>query len=258
KRFLFFESDRMHLIGKNAAGIPNGIILDIWNQIQIENIANAKRLLKKIFPEKEFVILFIGRSERRKGLPPLLEAMRKIKSEVSAGLVIASVMSDEEYKWYEWGLKSMGLEKDVVIDRTWLSDLDKASLLCAPDILALPSLYEPFGIVTLEGLAADYACERNGIVGPVVITGATGGMSDVIRSGVDGFKVPVENFKIDSDLLASLIVMVLEHPELRKSISFNASQRVQSDIFRWERILKHVIRTYDHAIMNYVLWKEET
>lgn len=258
KRFLFFEPEKMHLIGKNSAGIPNGIVLDIWKQIQVENIANAKRVLRKMFPEKEFVILFIGRAERRKGLPPLLEAMKKIKSEVRAGLVIASAMSDEEYKRYEWELKSMGLEKDVVIDRTWLSDLDKASLLCAPDILALPSLYEPFGIVTLEGLAADYACARNGIVGPAVITGDTGGMSDVVRSGIDGFKVPVENFTINSDLLASLIVMVLEHPDLRKKTSANAAQRVQSDIFKWEQNLKHVIRTYEHAIMNHVLWKEET
>lgn len=255
RRLLFFEPEKMHLVGKNVAGIPNGIILDEWKMIRAEEITAAREWLKKNLPDKEKFLLFIGRTERRKGLPPLIEAMKKVIQEVNAGLVIASVMNDEEYKNCEKELAEKGLENHVIIEREWLNDKQKMVLLCAPDILVLPSLYEPFGIVTLEGLAADLACERNGFVGPVVITGDTGGMKNVIRSGVDGFKVPVENFHIEPELLASAITMILTHDDLHKRISKSGAARVEDEIFNWRNTLRHVLRIYEIAINNYTMWE---
>lgn len=258
RRFLFFDSDKMHLIGKNAAGIPNGIILDGWKKIKKEEILKAKDLLRRNFPTKDKIMLFIGRTERRKGLPPLLEALRKLKYEYhqNVGLVIASVMNDERTE-YENKIREMGIENDVVIDSRWLSEKEKMALLCAPDILALPSLYEPFGLVTLEGLAADLACEQNHLTGPVVVTGDIGGMKDIMRSGIDGFKVPVENFSIEPELLASVTAMIMEHPELHKRLSVSGAKRVEDDIFKWENTLRHTLRIYEKAIQNYSKWESE-
>ncbi|XP_072046963.1 D-inositol 3-phosphate glycosyltransferase-like [Amphiura filiformis] len=60
-----------------------------------------------------------------------------------------------------------------------------ALYMAASDILVMPSLYEPFGIVAIEAMAT----------GCCLIVSATGGLNEIVKHGVNGFKVPPGNAK---------------------------------------------------------------
>jgi len=62
----------------------------------------------------------------------------------------------------------------------FVDDSERDLLLKVADCAVFPSLYEPFGIVTLEAMAA--RC-------PVVVS-AVGGLAEVVRSGDNGLSVP--------------------------------------------------------------------
>lgn len=250
EEFLLLESDGLEMVGEYCAGIPNGIILAPWKSVQLADIFKGKEMLRGIFQKKGYV-LFIGRPERRKGIDELLVAMGQLR-EKDVGLVISSSMSGADYDALMARIRSMHLESSVAVHNGWLSDSAKRSLLCAADVVALPSLYEPFGLVTLEVLAADLACEENGTRGPVAIVGANGGMNEVIRNGVNGFKAPMASqFALRPDHLAKIISMACGDDALRARVSKGGAERVQSPYFDWHYIALRIHECYRRAGRNH-------
>ena len=251
EEFLLLESDGLDLVGDCIAGVPNGIILDDWRKVHIADVFKGRDMLKGIFTKTSYV-LFIGRPERRKGINELLVAMDILRKE-DIGLVIASSMTTSDYQDLSQKITHLSLEKNVAIYNGWLSDIAKRSLLCASDVVALPSLYEPFGLVTLEVLAADLACEANGLSGPVAIVGANGGMNEVIKNGVNGFKAPMKSqFELRPDHLARIISMACSDGALRARISKGAADRVQSPYFDWRFAVLRIHECYRRAGRNYL------
>lgn len=250
EEFLLLESDGLEMVGEHCAGLPNGIILDQWKLVQLADIFKGKEMLRSIFNKKSYV-LFIGRPERRKGIDELLAAFDQLRG-TDVGLVISSNMSSVDYGALMARIRSMRLESSVAVHNGWLSDPAKRSLLCAADVVALPSLYEPFGLVTLEVLAADLACEENGTKGPVVIVGANGGMNEVIRNGVNGFKAPMASqFALRPDHLARIISMSCCDESLRARVSKGGAERVQSPYFDWHYITLRIHECYRRAGRNH-------
>ncbi|MFA6329146.1 MAG: glycosyltransferase family 4 protein [Candidatus Micrarchaeia archaeon] len=250
EEFLLLESDGLEMVGEYCAGVPNGIILAPWKGVQLADIFKGREMLRGIF-QKNGYVLFIGRPERRKGIDELLVAMGQLRAK-DVGLVISSNMSGADYDALMARIRSMRLESSVAVHNGWLSDSAKRSLLCAADVVALPSLYEPFGLVTLEVLAADMACEENGTKGPVVIVGANGGMNEVIRNGVNGFKAPMASqFALRPDHLARIISMSCCDEALRARISKGGAERVQSPYFDWHYIVLRVHECYRRAGRNH-------
>lgn len=250
--FLLYETaDELVLLKDVIGGMPNGIELKNWDQVTEEGIERARGLLEEELPEKEKFIFFIGRTEYRKGLDFLLKAVGKNKEKYEdVGVVIASSMNEAEYQEYMDKLDKLGIKDNVRILDKWLEPLEKKSIFCASDVIALPSVYEPFGIVALEGLAADYAAEKNDRTGPVVVAGDTGGMDEIITSGVNGFEVPTQNFAMDPYMLSQALLKALDE-ETRQEISKNGAERVQSDYFKWDNILHNILKIYDKAEENY-------
>jgi len=255
EEFMLLEPEDLELVGTCIGGITNGIILDGWRKVTPERIKFGKTVFKKLLPDKKKFVLFIGRAEWRKGIDHLLEAFALLRDS-SVGLVVSSRLSEEEYQKYYSKIVSLGIAKDVVIYNGWIEEDLKKSLFCACDVLALPSLYEPFGLVTLEGMAADLAAELNGFTGPVVVVGGTGGMKEVIKNGVNGFKVPMEReFELKPSLLARVLRIALTNEKLRRRISAGAAKRVQQKYFDWNYIIERVFEVYARAMDNYELWR---
>ncbi|MFP4232779.1 MAG: glycosyltransferase family 4 protein [Candidatus Aenigmatarchaeota archaeon] len=255
KSFLLYESEgKMTLLKDLIGGMPNGIILNDWRDIDKEEIMEGEKRLKELLPSKEKFIFFIGRTSYRKGLDFLLETLSKHKEEYEdTGLIIASSMHSDIYREYKGKLEEMDIGEDVQIINKWLEPEEKKALMCASDAIALPSVYEPFGIVALEGLAADYAAESSGLTGPVTVVGNTGGMSEIIKSGVNGFEVPIKNFEIDPDMLHRTLQKALDR-ENKLKISREGAKRMQDKQFRWSYILERILELYDKAERN---WKEK-
>jgi glycosyltransferase involved in cell wall biosynthesis len=253
ERFLLFESEDLELITSAASGITNGINLEEWEKMDVDRINFGKIVLKKLMPNQNKIILFIGRADWRKGIDVLIEAFAELNDE-KTGLIIASSFDDETYKKYHSKIINLNIEKNTLLYNGWLAEDLKKSLFTACDVLALPSLYEPFGLVTLEGLAADLACENNGRTGPVVVVGDTGGMHEIIKNGVNGFKVPMNGFDLKPDYLSKILKIALDDEKLRKKISNGGARRVKQKYFDWNYIVDKIFEEYNHAIENYEQW----
>jgi glycosyltransferase involved in cell wall biosynthesis len=252
QEFLLLEPEDSVLFGKNAAGIPNGITLDEWKKLSRRDISEGKRLFSRLLPNQSQRVLFIGRTETRKGISALIEALALMRND-DVGLLLASSLNAESLEKYSRRIKELGLEDRVVVHDAWVDERKKMQLFCAADAIALPSFYEPFGIVTLEALAADMACENNGLTGPVAVVGDTGGMREIIRNGVNGFKVPMEEFDLKPALLGRVLDAALGDEEMRKKISRNGAFSVQSPVFDWKEIVSRTMGVYEKAISNHAL-----
>lgn len=85
---------------------------------------------------------------------------------------------------------------------------DPAPFIAASDIIVLPSLFEPFGIVFLEAFA---------LKTPVIAFDVPAA-NEILVNGETGVMVPAK----DSKALAARIIHLLQHPEERKRLSTNA------------------------------------
>ncbi len=81
------------------------------------------------------------------------------------------------------------------------------------DLLVLPSLWEGFGYVLAEAMAA----------GHPVITTNTSGMPEIVREDIDGLLVPPG----DAQSLSQAIVRLLQSPPLARQMGENGKKRVE-------------------------------
>ncbi len=134
---------------------------------------------KFALPEEK-IVLFVGRLVYEKGIHILINAVPKILEKVNAKFIIvgSGYMKEQLLNI----VRSMNLEHKVLFE----GFLDEQTLLklqqCA-DVSVVPSLFEPFGIVALEAMAAK---------SPVVASD-TGGLSEIIQHDVTGVKVYPNN-----------------------------------------------------------------
>jgi glycogen(starch) synthase len=256
EEFLLLESEGLELLGRNAGGLPNGIIIDGWDTVTKADVKKGRKALERLLPGKKKYVLFIGRAEYRKGIDHLLEAFALL-GDKDTGLIISSVLSEPELNRLLLKASNLGIAERVRVSNGWLDEEMKKPMFCAAEVIALPSLYEPFGIVTLEGLAADLACEKNGLRGPAVIVGDTGGMREVIKNGVNGFKVPLEEGRFDMNpaFMAKILSIVLTNEEIARNISKGGGQRVMNPDFNWEHVATRVSEIYKRAIANHAKWE---
>jgi glycosyltransferase involved in cell wall biosynthesis len=98
------------------------------------------------------------------------------------------------------------------------------------DIFVLPSLSEGFGLVNLEAMAA----------GIPVIASDTGGVSEAVRDGINGYLVPPGN----ATALADKIAYLLEHRDIRETMGSNGRQDV-ADKFELQKNLNLVFAVYN-------------
>lgn len=143
-------------------------------------------------PDDTKVILALGRLHPNKAFDVLIKALAKVPGAV---LWIA-------------GEGPLRAELETLVDGLDLSDRvrflgwrqDVPALLAAADVFVCPSRHEPLGNVVIEG----WAHARP------VVAAASQGPSQLVKHGVDGLLVPVD----DADALAESVNRVLVDAEL--------------------------------------------
>jgi glycogen synthase len=210
--------------------VPNGVNTQVYEHVEKQDL----RLFRSTFalPEEKLV-LFVGRLVYEKGAHVLINAIPKILAKVNAKFVI--VGSGYMKEQLSNIVKSMRLEHKVL----FTGFLDEEALLklqkCA-DVSVVPSLFEPFGIVALEAMAAK---------SPVVVSD-TGGLSEIVEHDVTGVKVYPNN----PDSLAWGITKILLDENYRNSIRENAYRKVQEK-YDWEKIAQQTKRIYEAVLGEY-------
>lgn len=127
--------------------------------------------------EGHTVFLFVGRLERHKGIPQLLDAYRVMLERASADCALV-IVGDGAYR-LELDKAAETMPGVVVAGR--LAGEDLLDVYAAADVFVLPSLKEPWGLVVNEAMASGL---------PVIATDAVGCADDLIESGVTGLIVP--------------------------------------------------------------------
>jgi glycosyltransferase involved in cell wall biosynthesis len=177
------------------------------------------------------VLLFVGRLVREKGVQVLLEAAPDIlERHPGANIVIAGA------GYYEEELRALTNAKGLCERVKFFglaNDADLSELYTIADVLVVPSLYEPFGIVALEGMAARVA----------VVTSDAGGLKDIVEHTTDG----ITTFAGDQNSLTWGILQVLDNPDLARNIKEAARQKVLSQ-FTWTKITERTLEFYAAAL----------
>ena len=227
-----------YMIGhvRYAFGLPNDKLVMVPNGVNIHNYEvpfDYRDFRKKFALPEEKIVLFVGRLVYEKGIHVLINAVPKILSKVNAKFIIvgSGYMKEQLLNI----VRSMGLEHKVLFQ----GFLDEASLLKLQriaDVSVVPSLFEPFGIVALEAMAAQ---------SPVVASD-TGGLSEIIEHDTTGIKVYPNN----PDSLAWGINKVLMDENFAKQLRDNAYKRVQEK-YDWATIAQQTKRIYQDVIKEY-------
>ncbi len=96
----------------------------------------------------------------------------------------------------------------------------------------IPSLYEPFGIVALEGMAA----------GAPTIVARTGGLAEIVEGTGAGMLFEPGNHVA----LANAIADVLTHPDLAHDMRTKAASLLASK-YTWDAIAATTLGVYNKA-----------
>jgi len=112
----------------------------------------------------------------------------------------------------------------------YVNDDELKRLYRIADIVCIPSLYEPFGIVALEGMAANVP----------VVTSDIGGLKDFVEHMVTG----VLTYAGDANSLAWGLLEVLRNPDLANRLSQEAFKRVH-EVYNWRIIAKQTSEAYE-------------
>lgn len=134
--------------------IPNGIDNTI-----------AGSFKKRAKTKGNFNLIFIGRLERRKGLPDLLEIFSRLTSDINNADLTLSVLGNGPLAGEAKNLVSKYNLRNVVFYPD-VDDENKFQLLSQSDLLVAPALYgESFGIVLLEAMSMGVKVAGYGNVG---------------------------------------------------------------------------------------------
>jgi glycosyltransferase involved in cell wall biosynthesis len=156
-------------------------------------------------------LLFLGNLIPRKGLHTLLDALALLPREAWGLNVVGSLEVDPTYvRQIRRRIAAAGLGGQVTFTGALEKD-DLALHLARSHVLAVPSSYEGFGIVYLEGMAFGL---------PALATTA-GGAREIITSGRDGFLLPPGNARA----LAGRLRTLMDDRDLLLAMSLAAENR---------------------------------
>src|SRR5208283_3105531 len=161
----------------------------------------------------DIVLLLIGNDWRNKGLPTLLEAMSRLNHPT----LRLSVVGSDTPAGFLHQVQSLQLSNRV---KFYPETSEILAFYAAADIYAAPSLEDSFNLPVLEAMAC----------GLPVLVSRLAGISDYIADGVDGILLQDPG---DPSALAGSLSLLLQQPELRRSLGENAARKAQH--FSWDR-----------------------
>ena len=211
--------------------IPNGVKADKFEFDFAPD--EAGRFRAEIARPDEKLVFFVGRMVHEKGAHLLVEALAKARKRIPEIRLVIVGGGDTA------PLKSQAEElgvTDYVTFTGYVPDDFLLRLYRVIDVACYPSLYEPFGIVALEAMAA-------GI--PVIVSDA-GGLPEVVEHNVSGIVCP----RGDSDALADAITGVFRDPARARRLADNAHRRARES-FNWDRIAAHTQDVYHRVWTAY-------
>jgi D-inositol-3-phosphate glycosyltransferase len=190
-------------------------------------------------PPCDKTLLFVGRIEPLKGVDTLIQAiclMQDKRVYVCLVVIGGDVDSDTDSPNDEMErLKTMREQAGLQDLVTFLGKRSQDTLpyyYSAAEAVVVPSHYESFGMVALEAMAC----------GTPVVASQVGGLAFLVRDGVTGYTVPVDEPQALADRLTSLV----QDSALRRKLGGQALQEARQ--YAWENISARMIELYQQVL----------
>lgn len=190
--------------------------------------------------EDEKIIFHVGRNVPIKGAQVLIDAFKKLLHDCPKAKLL--IVGGGDRTWLKDQAADLGIS-DRVYFTGFVDDETLLKLYRVADVAVFPSLYEPFGIVALEGMAAKAP----------VVTSDICGLREVVDHDITGIATWADN----SESLAWGILEVFRKSprELKKMI--DAAYKKATTVFSWDRIGEQTEAVYKRVMDEYTKsdWK---
>ena len=175
--------------------------------------ALSEEEIKERSGKKELNILFLGNVIERKGLLTLLQAVSRLPATSYQLDIVGSLTSDPAYAKQMQNFVTINNLTSHVTFHSSLNNQPLIEKLKSAHVLVVPSSYEGFGIVYLEGMG----------FGLPAIGTTLGAASEVIDDGVTGFLIQPG----DAHKLAEKLQLLSERRDILLEMSLAARSRYQ-------------------------------
>jgi glycogen synthase len=183
----------------------------------------------------ELLVLLVGRLVYEKGFHLALDALAPLVRERGRGraavrfVVVGTGTAEEDLRRQA---RRLGVERAGTF-LGWVGDERLRELYAAADACIVPSIYEPFGIVALEAMAAGCPC----------VVADTGGLREIVPGGEEfGVRVPPD----DAEALRRALARLLGDARLRERLAAAAREYVGA--FDWARVAEATRDVYARAL----------
>jgi glycogen(starch) synthase len=193
----------------------------------------ARTFRSQFAAPNERIAMFVGRGVREKGCQVLIDALPKVRAGYHDTKLVIAGGGYRQHLVEQ--ASALGMTRHVYFTG-FIPDEALLRLYKVSDVACFPSLYEPFGIVALEAMAART---------PVVVSDA-GGLPEVVEADVTGTVTWANN----SDSLAWGILRILHNPAMAHEMAERAAERVQT-VFNWDVIAEQTDRVYKRVEAEY-------
>jgi len=175
-------------------------------------------------------VIFVGRITRQKGVPVLLRAASGLIPDAQLVLLAGAADTPEQLAEVTELVDGLRATRSGVY---WIPEMlpkpEVIQLLTHATVFAIPSVYEPLGIVNLEAMAC----------GTAVVGSRTGGIPEVVVEGETGLLVPPG----EPGLLADALNVLLRDPERARAMGQAGRKRAVAE-FGWPAIAAQTAELY--------------
>ena len=208
--------------------IPNGVDPTPFQGLEKGQLSGFRA--RYATPEEK-IVLYVGRVVAEKGVEVLVRAVPAVLAQVPrARFVIAG--TGPELERLRQLVRRMGIVNKVLLPG-FISNEERNRLYKVADCAVFPSLYEPFGIVALEAMAART---------PVVVS-EVGGLREVVRHAETGITILPNS----PGSCAWGIIHTLQNPAWASQRAENAYREVLT-VYGWETIAAQTVEVYERVV----------
>ncbi len=207
--------------------IPNGVDPTKFRRLRDEALAEFRAGFALPY---EQLIVTVGRVVYEKGVQVLVQAMPEILAKWPNAKAVVTGAG-----YYLDDLKSLSDQLKLgpkMLFTGFLPEHIRDRLLAVADVVALPSLYEPFGIAALEAMAA----------GAPLVVSDVGGFGEIVRHLDNGITI----YPNSPSSLAWGILETLAHPDEARRRAAVALAEIDT-IYNWRSIARRTVGLYQEV-----------
>ncbi len=211
--------------------VPDEKIWVIPNGINPRKYADAHPNLAEVRAKygvatSDRLVLFVGRLTHQKGCEFLVRAIPSVSKFHNSRLIVVGdgymrgeLEREANRTGERWRIQFTG----------FLPDSEVADLMLSSDLMAIPSIYEPFGVVALEAMLA----------GIPVVASDVDGLAEIVKHEENGILV----YPRDPSSISWGISRIISDPQNSRRLVENAKRDVQEK-YTWDAVAKLTLEAY--------------